>query len=260
MNGNMIKRLLLAVVILLTLMGIGLAGDLKTRLTTLEWPPYISQNIDGQGYVAEVVKGAFKEAGYSDASFVFLEWTETVRLAQVGKADGYFPEYYSATLEKDFEFSDAMPGGALVLAKLKEVSLAYTGKVEELKPFKLGVVAGYINTEEIDSADYLTKVEAESDSVNLKNLFSKKVDVIVIDQLVADMLLSEGLFSKFAGKVEILAPVLEVKPLYVAFSKSSPNMPGVKDDFNKGLASLAASGKMDAILKKHGLEGKVGVE
>ncbi|MBI9074423.1 MAG: transporter substrate-binding domain-containing protein [Desulfatibacillum sp.] len=261
MKRNVLNLLFMVLLVLsLVFTGNALAGDKNTRLTTLEWPPYISQNIDSPGYLAEVVKGAFSEVGYSNANFIFLEWTEAVRLAQAGKADASFPEYFSTDREKDFEFSDAMPGGALALAKLKGSNVTYTGQVQDLKPYKLGVVAGYINTEAIDSADFITKVESEDDSVNLKNLIAKKVDVIVIDRLVADMLLQGTFFSRFADKVDFLEPILEVKPLFLAFSKNSPNMPGVKEDFNKGLSALNASGKLDAILKKYGLEGKVGTE
>jgi polar amino acid transport system substrate-binding protein len=61
----------------------------------------------------------------------------------------------------------------------------------ELQSKRIGVVRGYINTKMFDLATYLDKHEATTDHINLKKLYFKRLDLIVIDKNVADHLIEK---------------------------------------------------------------------
>ncbi len=221
-------------------------------LLTLEWEPYIGEKLPCHGYVAELVEASLAASG-KRADFKFLPWAKAVELAKSGSADGYLPEYYDDARRSDFLFSDSFPGGHLVLFKRKGVDLTFSGDIEALRGLKTGVVRGYVNTKAIDESTTLLKEEAPSDEANLRKLAAGRLDVIVIDRLVAETLLREDGLKALAGNVELVSPALEYKPLYICFSKAKPESKALLSAFNSGLSKLKSSGDLDRILAKHGI-------
>ncbi len=230
------------------------------KLASLNWEPYIGETVDRNGYVAEIAREAFKAAGYvNDIRIDFLPWARAVAQSRRGAYDGLFPEYYDEERKQDFVFSDPFHGGPLVLMKLKSREIEYDGDLKALKPFKIGIIRGYVNTKAFDDADYLQKEECTNDLQNLKKLLGKRVDLIVIDRLVATYLIARNL-PPHQGKIEPLQPPLEIKPLYIAFSRKAPDYRTKLEDFNAGLKAMRKNGKLRAILTEFGFSDTVSVD
>ncbi len=224
----------------------------KIKLTSLDWQPYVGKNIPENGFVTEIIKAAYQAAGESDVQVFFLPWEKCVDLARIGNADAYYPEYYNKDLESEFIFSDPIICGPLTFMKLKTTEFNYTGKVEELKPYKIGVVAGYINTKEIDNADYLTKIEAKDDLSNIQNLLAGKAHVIIVDPLVAFYCIeNDKVMAPSKEKVEIVKPILDNKELFIAFSKKAKDINSKLEKFNDGLKKIKTSTTITDLLKKY---------
>ena len=222
------------------------------KLTSLEWEPYVGQKIQDNGFITEIIKESYKAQEINDVTIFYLAWAKTVELAQIGNVDGCYPAYYRNAMESDFIFSDPMPCGPLAFLKLKDTTFNYTGKVEELKPYKIGVVSGYTNTKEIDSSKELTLIQAKDDITNLRNLVAGKVDVAIVDPLVAQAYMAnDKLLQPFAEKVAVVEPVLEKKDVHIAFSKKVENINEKIAKFNAGLKAIKENGTYDKILTKH---------
>ncbi len=246
----MSRRILGGVVPLMLLSAVVACGG-EIKLASLDWEPYIGKKVEGNGYVAEIVRAAFKAKGYS-AKIDFLPWARAVSESKNGSYDGLFPEYYDEARKDDYVFSDPFPGGPLVFMKRKGKEIPYTGNLDELKPYKIGVVRGYINTKAFDARTDLKKEETGSDEMNLKKLVAGRVDLIVIDRLVAEHLIATSV-TQGKGKIEAVEPVMEVKPLYIAFSKKAPAYEKKMADFNDGLKAIKEDGSLQKILEKHGV-------
>ncbi len=233
--------------------------NIKTiNLATLDWPPYISPDFQDKGYVFEIVEEAFKRVGYK-VKIKFYPWPRTMRLAERGVVDGYFPEYYNPDLKKHFVFSKAYPGGPAGFFKRKDKNLGFK-TVPNMKDFtalkkhRLGVVRSYTNTEHLDNADYLTKDETTSDTLNLRKLYNDRVQLIFIDPNVARYLIQKDLIQKFPDALEVLEfmrPALEDKLLYTCISKKAKNYKEKIEAFNEGLSRIQKDGTLDRLLKKH---------
>ncbi|MBF0201973.1 MAG: transporter substrate-binding domain-containing protein [Desulfamplus sp.] len=221
----------------------------KLTLATLEWEPYIGPNLKDHGYVAVIVKEAFKRGGY-DIEYEFMQWSRVIGLAKSGRVDGYFPEYYSDELKENFFISSPFPGGPLGFFKLKGDDLSYKN-LKDLTGHKIGVVMGYVNTEEFDQADYLTKDESPSDLVNLKKLLAKRIRLMVADKFVGLNLLQENMPDE-KDQVEFMEPPLEVKDLYVCVPRTRENSEKIHAAFNKGLSEMTQDGTIQKILKDYG--------
>ncbi len=216
-------------------------------LLTLNWPPYIGEDLPKKGYVYVLVKKAFNIMGYR-CTIEFLPWNRVINKAKKGEADGYFPEYYSKRLEKYFYISNPFPGGPIIFLTQRKSHIKYNN-ISDLKKYRIGLVRGYINTEAIDSATYLTKDWARNDLINIKKLLKGRVDLIVIDKYVAYYLIKKYLPSQLS-RVKPLCPIIEYKYLYVCFPKKNKGSKKLMQDFNKGLTYLKEKGILDNIIKK----------
>ncbi len=247
-------------------------------LTTLEWEPYIGESIKGKGYVYQIVEEAFKKVG-KKVVIKFYPWSRTVQMSQDGDVDGHFPEWYGDSRLDNWIFSDSFPGGPMGLYKRIGDNIKFSVDPQKdpekalraLKNYKFGATREYINTAEFDraaglnipeslSADekkaleaqkYLQVELADSDEVSLKKLFGKRLDLIVIDQYVAKSLIVQK-YPHYLDSLEFMNPPLEIKPLYICFSKKTPNYQEKCDLFNKGLSMIKADGSLDKIMRDNG--------
>lgn len=234
------------------------AQNKKVSLTTLDWEPYIGEKLQGKGYVYEIVSEAFKSVGYQ-VEIHFYPWARAVDEAESGKADGLFPEYYSDERKANFVFSSSFPGGPVGFLARKESRITFPGDPQKeqtktlqgMKQYSFGVVRDYINTKEFDAASFLKKDVSDNDEQNIKKLLAKRTDLIFIDKFVAQYLIKTSI-PQATNELEFLEPPLEVKPLYIVFSKKAPGYDQKRKDFDEGLAKLQKTGTIKAIMKKHG--------
>lgn len=224
-------------------------GAEKIKLATLDWEPYIGKKMKNQGFIAEMVVEAFKKSGY-DVELTYLPWARVVKMAEQGQFDGYLPEYYSDSLKVNFLVSVPFQGGPLGFFKRKGENISYK-TLKDLMPYKIGVVRGYINTEEFDSAKYLKKEEATDDLMNLNKLIKKRIDLVVCDKFVGKYLLEKNLAEQ-SKNIEFLSPSLEEKVLYLCISKKTPNAELKIKAFNDGYKKLKDQGMVESIMKKNG--------
>jgi len=221
------------------------------KLASLEWEPYIGPKMPDGGYVAEIMNEAFKKNGKT-AQIDYLPWARAVKMAKDGDYAGYMPEYYSEDLKKDFILSAPFPGGPLGFFKKKTSKITFK-TLEDLKPYSIGVVRGYVNTAEFDAATYLKKDEAKDDLTNFKKLIVGRIELIVCDKYVGEHLLKTEL-KESAGEVEFVEPALENKDLYLCISKALPNGQKIIDEFNSAIKQMTDDGTMKKILEKHGIK------
>lgn len=233
--------------LLLALLAAAPARAQSVSLATLTWEPYIGERLVEEGYVAAIVREAFTRGGF-ETQLTYLPWMRTVERTRQGAFQGYFPEYNNPALEQDFVCSDPIPGGPIALFSRKGAAIVYTG-VEDLRPYRLGVVRGYVNTIEIDEAEWLAKEESASDLENLRKLQAGRVDVIVADAYVGQHLARE---HSGAALAIALVTILEHKPLYLCVPRKRQDHASILETFNAGLATMSNDGTMRAIMDRHG--------
>ena len=248
------------------------AGSKTVTLMTTEWEPYVGTKIASNGFTYSIVKEAFQRAGYK-VEVKFDNWSKGMEITEQGRADGIFPAYYDEEREARFVFS--MPFGEGPVGLYKRTSLPSPTPVQSyeraknnitysvdprlnqkealmgLKNFTFGVVKGYVTTPEFDKATFLKKIEANDDLENLRNLFKRKVDLIVIDKYTARQLIATK-FPWYTGELEFMEPPLDVKTLHVAFSKQVDDHEQKLRDFNAALKLMKEDGRLEQIMVRHG--------
>lgn len=250
----------------------GYAAEKHVKLLTLEWEPYAGSRMLNKGFASTIITKAFQKAGYT-VEFEFHDWDKAMELARNGNADGIFPAYYEKSREEHFLFSESLAKSPLELCKIRHFQspspgggvfekgyyieyitdprIDQTQALRDLEKYKFGVVKGYANTEEFDAADFLTKIEVQTDEENIAQLLRDEVQLIVIDRYVARNIMIKR-FPWRSGEIEFLQPSLSMKDLYLAVSKNTDNAQEKLDAFNAGLKILKEDGILNIIMRQYG--------
>jgi len=231
----------LVLTLLFSLLSIQSFAEKKIYLTSLEWPPYSGKELAEQGASVAVAKAAFKAMGY-ELVVDFYPWSRAVRLAQESdsKYSGYFPEYFSSSIEQDFIFSAPMGSGPLGFVESKADPVTWSS-LNDLKTSSIGTVQDYVNTEKFDQMAANGELQVKpviSDLLNIKKVAAGRVDLAVIDKHVLGYLLrTEDSLKGVANKVQFNEKLLEDKQLFICFKKTDEGKELVKI-FNEGLKKI----------------------
>jgi len=236
------------------------------HLATLDWPPYIGNNLCNKGWVYQFSIALLNSKGYS-VYIEFLPWARAVRNVELGKADILMPEYFiEDTAPSDYVngktrrellgLSNSFKGGEIAFLKRKGDTDRFTGNLKSLKGQKIGVVRGYQNTPEFDAMmdnDEFEVITSVDDLQLVQLLVAKRVDLIIGDPQVLKFSVTYSSLTK-SEKQSLLSSIeqegipLQYNSLYFAISKLTPKWLLVLDDINEGLYQFHNSGEIDRII------------
>jgi polar amino acid transport system substrate-binding protein len=211
--------------------------DRVIRLASLDWPPYTGSSLPEGGSATITVREAAAREGYA-LEVSFLPWEVAVQATRDGKFDGYFPEYYSKDVLKDFDLSRPIGTGPLGLVEHADAPIEWQA-VEDLSRYTIGVVSGYVNTARFDllaAAGTLKTETAATDLENILKVAQRALPAAVVDSRVLDYLLhSAPELQGKAAHLQMNAKLLEDKRLHVVFART-PSGTEARRVLNTGLA------------------------
>ncbi len=250
-NLTLFVHRVVAGLLLLGLAQFAQGGDGRiVHLATLHWEPYVGGALPEDGFTAVIVREAFLRAGYR-VRIHYMPWTEALQGVLDGKYDAVFPGYYSHKRRKEYVLSTPFERSPLGFYARKELKVKFR-TLRDLRSYRIGVVHGYVNTEEFDAADYLEKIESETDAANLGRLVAGEVDLAVADRYTGGWIL-EHEHPDALAEMEFIDPPLQYKPLYVMFSRRMDHYSVVVDEFNREMRRIKAEGMIGRIRATHGI-------
>ena len=215
------KKLLLILISVTSVVLSTTSNAKEIVLTSLDWPPFSSPSIAGNGMTSIIVKEAFKHEGY-DLKIEFEPWETAVsRAMEDDNVSGYFPEYYSSALDDRCVFSDAI-GTSMVVFANRRGERFNSSTLQDLASRTVGVVAGYVNEEKFDAAvadGQIPVMESVDDVENIHHLIDGKVDLAVIDKRVMSYwMMNDNSLNSYQGQVKYNPSGLKLHGLYVCFT------------------------------------------
>ena len=236
-HGAAMKRLLIGVLPLVVLFAASSALGDGIRLSTLEWPPFVGLDLPEQGVVSARVRKICAVAGIR-LELSFTPWKRVLLEASTGSSQGFFPEYRSAKRENDFYFSEPVGCSVVGLVRRSDVTLEWT-RLEDLAAYRIGVVDGYVNTEEFDrlvEKGVLQTVKSNSDVLSLRMLEAGRIDAVVMDRAVFKHLSTQGKASEVPSWLVFDPHVLAVHSLHVCFPKN-PEGKALVERFDEAIST-----------------------
>lgn len=238
----------------------------KVKLATLDWPPYIGQNLCNKGWVFKFTVALLASKGYQ-VEINFLPWARAVRSVELGNTDILFPEYYiEDSSPSDYVkgkrrrevlmLSNEFPGGMIGFLKRKGEADKFKGNLNNLKGEAIGVVRGYQNTPEFDAMmdnNEFNIVQAVDDLQLVKLLVAKRVNLIIGDPTVlrftvnySDLPAEEK--ATLLTSIEQVEPEIKYNALYYALSTKNNNANTILKDINTALYEFKNSGETQRII------------
>ena len=246
--------------------GYNLDADTVLRMVTLNWPPYIDDNLCNKGWLYQLTVSMLVKLGYG-VHIEFYPWARAVREAELGKADILFPEYYIAddvlseniltkTRNQLLALSEPIPGGDLSFVALKDHTIDYDGSINSVKNRVMGVVRSYKNSDELDELIDQGKIKtivANSEYQLIHLLLNGRVELIVADLEVLKSSIYKSLLSKKDKKMMLnalvaLSPSIEYKALYYEISKSTANWQSILADINSEIANMRKDNAFESFI------------
>lgn len=191
------------------------AAPREFRLCSGEWPPYASAALAGEGASVQLLRAALERAG-DRLAVRFLPWDAIWPQVLEGRCEGYLPEY--AQFDGERLLSRRIGSGPLGLAERRDQPLDWR-RVEDLRAYRLGVVAGYVNTASLDALiaeEALNYNASPDDRSNLTNLARGRIAAAVVDAEVFNYLMrNDPGLAAAAGRLQMNPVLLESKSLHV---------------------------------------------
>jgi polar amino acid transport system substrate-binding protein len=242
-------------------------GGAKISIATLDWAPYIGENICKQGWIQQLTVALLASRGYEITS-IFLPWARAVRMAETGSVDILYPEYfielgapsdaYKGTRRREhLALSLKLPGGPIAFMKRRGETDHYKGDLLNLKNEKIGVVRGYQNTPEFDALmdrNFFDISQSVDDLMNTTKLINNRIDLIIGDPRVIRFSIANGMLSqrektKLLQSIEMVQPAIGYNHLYYAISKKRPSWEKTLALLNSAIAEFETSGLMFEIIE-----------
>ncbi len=241
-------------------------SDKILNLATLNWPPYISEDVCNKGWVFQYTVALLVSKGYQ-VNIHFFPWARSVKMVEQGKMDILFPEYFIESSAP----SDAIPGkkrqellvlsnrfsgGELALMQRKGTNFSLRPDLSNLKGKIIGVVRGYQNTPEFDAMmdnELFSTVDAVDELQLMKLLVAERVDLIVGDPEVFNFSVNYSNLSNnnkqaLVNGVEQVEPPLKYNYLYFAISNKYPQWNTLLDDINLAILEFKQSGETERFI------------
>ncbi len=217
------------------------AADPVVLMASLEWPPYVSERLPGQGLISQRVRMALAREGYQ-LQIRFLPWKRAVAMVQHSTSYiGVFPEYASPQREQEFYCSDPILQAPLALIQDARLPPINWSRLEDLTGYRIGTVAGYINTPEFDALvarKMLDIDEAQDDVANLKKLLRGRIDLGVIDPvLYRHLLRHDPEIKALSWRLRLVSRLLGQMQLVACFRHDAAGE-RVRNALNRGLLQL----------------------
>ncbi|MEC4725018.1 transporter substrate-binding domain-containing protein [Shewanella sp. D64] len=228
-----------------------LAGDEESTLNIVStnYPPFYSDSYSNSGAVAYIVATAFKRRGYN-VSHKFYPFIRATLLVKTGKADGIVGLWYRKEREQWAAYSQPIVPLNIVLYKRKDSDISYQ-TLSDLQGLRIGVGRGYANPVAFTQAKLVTE-ESSSDELNMKKLFLKRIDLVLIGRELAQYIIRTGP-DEYANVFEEVGEPLSVEVFHFGASKSIPGFQNLIKEFNLGLESMRRDGSLEKILRDYEL-------
>ena len=226
------------------------SADERTLTIAIEpWAPFAAPDLPRNGFLSALTEAAVAAAGY-DSRIQFLPWARALLEVKQGDREVLMGAYYTEERARVYWYSDPVYETRVGLIGLEGVGVESFDSLRDLTGYTIGVGRGFANSPEFDAADFLDKEIVENQNLNLRKLFSGRLDLITgsFDR-VPSTAKNEGYDI---SRLRYLEPPLKTHTIHVGVSRALEDGEQIRDAINRGLAEIRANGTYERILREIG--------
>lgn len=222
----------------------GAAEAVTLRFATLDYPPYTSPTLPGEGALAAVLRAALEPLGYR-VTLEFLPYARVYAEVMDGRVDGVV-----AAWPRELTTMRAAPSTPIFASEVGFFCRrAAPPPIEPLSARSIAITRGYGYPDRLlKSGARLFEVTADPDG--LRMVIAGHVDLATVEYAVGAYWLRQG-GIKGADTIGPCGPPLDHLPLLIGFTQGRPNSARLQAEFHDRLAALKKSGAFAAIAKTY---------
>lgn len=208
------------------------------------FPPY-NHVEDGRvvGLDAEIIAAIVGKAG-AEPRFEPQPWNRVQQMLERGEVDAAFQFVGRPDRFESYFMIGPHRTGLTVFASRRGVDVPYR-RLQDLRPYRIGVIQGYTYGRDFDMAAFLTKDSAAGNYRQLvRMLAAGRVDLAIGDR---ETLTYFARLENLREQIAILDPPFAEVPRYIAVPKSRPQIAARMD---AALQELRRSGELATILSR----------
>lgn len=241
--------------ILLALGAVNALGEPMNAETivTGEWKPYVSRDIDGHGFIAEIVTAVLNDMDIKP-QYAFLHFYKCYKLVRENRYVGTFPFHKFESREKDMFFSAPIMDVQYVFFYNKRLHKENTviGGPKDFKGKKVAVIHGYpveysYGKEFQKHIDAMAIVKVNSEIEAFDMLDKGKVDLVPAEERVGRNIIRRH-FVQY--KYGIIPGLSSKETVHFIASKSDPANQKFIEKFNNALAKIRENGIYENIKRQ----------
>lgn len=231
------------------LLGLAPAATASEPLTfvTTEFPPYMSETIQEGGVLIALTRAALRQSEYA-LDVKFMPWARALIEVRSGRSHGLIGAWHSHERESYLAFPEPLLDNEIGFFARRGKVPKFTTLIE-LRGMKIGTVRGYADPPEFLAARLETEEERD-DLTNLRKLSAGRIDLILIDRLVAEYLI-DARIPNSRSALQWVSPAVVKTPIYTTFAKTVPGYERRVQMLNAGLEQIRKSGEFAAILMQY---------
>ncbi|MBU3953398.1 MAG: transporter substrate-binding domain-containing protein [Proteobacteria bacterium] len=217
------------------------------RLTTGEWPPFISKDLKHNGFVMRVIKESFAIEGIN-VEYKFFPWGRAEKLVENGVWDGLALQPESP----NYLNSDVVAEDRLVFFHLKNFRFDWS-ETKDLEKIVIGGVLANTYGENITKMENANKISIDrvpKEYQNFKKMLLGRIDIFPVGLEFGYSILHKKFNDQQIEKITYHPKPLRISYYRLALSKKNERNKRMLQLFNQGLKKLKTSGKYDQYLNE----------
>lgn len=221
-----------------------LAQTETLKLAVDVWPPFT--NVESEKSIAlDLVNEAMLRSNVS-VSHTILNFEDIQPQVLNKNYDGMSSLWKTKEREQLYVFSEPYLQNRLILVGLKGANVDMIN-ADELNGKRVGLVSGYAYDSSLINEASIEKIYGESDQENLEKLFDKKIDYLLVDDLLIQYLLKHQL-NDVNTYLAIGRQAIQTKTLHIAIRKDVPNANAIISKFNAAVQAMMKDGFYNKVL------------
>ena len=219
-------------------------------LAASAWDPLMGRNLEGGGYLPEVIKAALSKAGYS-LRVEWVSWDRAIELSKRGHFDGVIAAGNTIESLRYFNISDSVMSEDYGYFALKDFQISQISPRQMRLPI-VGAIKTSSIMEELKHNEKIVIKEEYHQFQNIKNLLDGKIDAFVGGRRHVENILATR-FPGYQDQVTMAEHIKTYEHHYIMISQKHPNSKKIINDFDRAFRSIQESGQDNEIRLKYGL-------
>lgn len=216
-------------------------------LGTGEFPPYISEKLNKDGPLSQIVVSAFAQSDYQ-VDVDFIPWNRAFKLADAGRLDGTFAWSIKADRQVKFLYSKPLfifEQKAFALSK-KQIDVSLNAAKQSVNLCRPQAYATQGHSKTLIEAGIATHFSPPDVETCFSMLKGGRVDIVVVDKLEGQNYVNRMFTNQ--DEIKTLDKVFYKYSNHLLISKAHPQGKHLIEKFNAGLDQIMASGEYQTIL------------